>query len=119
MDAAVAHAQMIPGYKDAIDLDKIKNRTFGAKIHAPVVVPEHVKEHRSKFKSPSPITYKKEDAIDKTQSPRQPKFQFSKSERKSNLEKILEKQKKWPGAGAYEVTKADRVITLGARRGYK
>ena len=44
---------------------------------------------------------------------------FSKSERKSNLDKSLERTKKWPGAGAYEIAKADRVVTLGVRRGYK
>ena len=66
MDAATAHGQLIPGHKDAIDLDKIKNRTLGAKIYAPRVIPDHLKEHRSKQKSPSPISYHKEEAIDKT-----------------------------------------------------
>ena len=87
----MAHGQAIPGFRDPIDLDKIRTRIPTTKIYAQKPIPELVKEARNKVKSPSPITYHKEEAIDKTRSPRQPKYQFPKSERKSNLDKMLEK----------------------------
>ena len=61
----------------------------------------------------------KESAFDNTQGPKSPKFGFSKMARLSEVETKLKKTLKWPGAATYNPVKADNVITLGARRGWK
>lgn len=47
------------------------------------------------------------------------KYGIPKGEKKSFTETLMKPIKKNPGAGQYDITKADRVITIGARRGYK
>ena len=60
----------------------------------------------------------KESAFEKTVDAR-PSFSFEKSVRSGALEKKLNREKKWPGVGAYDIRKADRIMTLGFSRGWK
>ena len=47
------------------------------------------------------------------------KCQFSKGARVSEPQRLAEKNKSSPAPGHYEINKADKVMTLGARKGYK
>ena len=115
-DAALFKGMTTPSHYNAVDLNLIKNRTLATKIQKPKDAKPDNKLHKDN--SPSPFHYRKEDSIDKTQRtnisygvPKGPKQSFTDFE--------IKKTKIVPGIGKYDITKADRVLTLGARRGYK
>lgn len=115
-DEAKAIGMSTPSHYPAIDMDKLKNRTLATKIYKPKNGPGDnriVKEN-----SPNPHTYRKEDAYDKTQSTNI-KFGIPKGPKKSFTDNVVKSASKVPGIGKYDITKADKVITLGARRGYR
>lgn len=116
-DEAVYQGMTTPSHYPSIDLNIIKNRTIAHKIYKPKEAKPDNKIQKDN--SPSPFSYRKEDSIDKTQRtnisygiPKSPKLTFTDYE--------IKKTKIVPGIGKYDVTKAyDKVLTLGARRGYK
>ena len=64
------------------------------------------------------MTYNKEEAFDKTQR-RNISYGIPKGNKQSFTDFEIKKTKIVPGVGKYNITTADKVITLGARRGYK
>ena len=117
-DAAVAAAT--PDFKDPVDMNKVyKSRIPSAIIFKEHAVTDLVKESKNKIKSPSPVTYKKEASYDSTQSPRVVQHAFVKTVRKNFVEEQNHKKKNFPGVGKYDTTKADKMITIGARKGWK
>ena len=118
-DAAVAAAT--PDFKDPVQMG---GKVYKSRIPSAIIFKEHVvsdlvKESKKKFKSPSPVDYKHEEARDKTQSPRIVQHAFVKTARKNIVEELNAKKKNFPGVGKYDPTKADAKITIGARRGWK
>ena len=71
-----------------------------------------------KDNSPNPHTYSKEVAYDKTQRTNI-QYGIPKGNKQSFTDFEIKKTKIVPGVGKYNIEKADKVITLGARRGYK
>ena len=115
-DEAKAIGMSSPSHYPAIDMDKMRSRTLATKIYKPKGGPGDnriVKEN-----SPNPHTYRKEDAFDKTQSTNI-KYGIPKGPKKSFTDAVVKQAAKVPGIGKYDITKADKVITLGARKGYR
>lgn len=79
------------------------------------------KEAQFKFKkndSPSPFTYKQAEAYRSTQTCSK-NYSISKTKKNNFAEEISNKKKNIPGVGKYDVSKADRIVTLGASKGWK
>lgn len=102
-----------PSHYQSVDLDRIKNRTISYKIQKPKDPVKAVKDN-----SPNPHTYSKEVAFDKTQRTNI-QYGIPKGNKQSFTDYEIKKTKIVPGVGKYHIEKADKVITLGARRGYK
>ena len=99
-----------------IDLERVKPRTIKWKFAKP-----HEEKPNNKIvkdNSPSPGHYKNEDSYDKTQQTII-RHAFPKAPKKTFTDRDIKKAKLVPGIGSYDVTRSDRVNTLGARRGYK
>uniref|UniRef100_A0A7S3IUH6 Uncharacterized protein n=1 Tax=Strombidium inclinatum TaxID=197538 RepID=A0A7S3IUH6_9SPIT len=106
-----------PAPYNSVKLEQIKNRTAQWKIPKPKEDKPDNKIHKDN--SPSPVHYQKEKAFDKTQQRRVVEHSFSKAEKKTFTDRDIKKAKVVPGIGAYDITKSDKVMTLGARRSYK
>ena len=102
-----------PSHYQSVDLDRIKNRIISYKITKAPEIKKAVKDN-----SPNPHTYTKEVAFDKTQRTNI-QYGIPKGKTMGFTDYEIEKTKIVPGVGKYNIEKADKVITLGARRGYK
>lgn len=102
-----------PSHYNSIDLDRVKNRTLSYRIQKPVDKPKEGKNN-----SPGPHTYKWEENFDKTQGT-VIRYGIPSGKKQSFTDYEIKKTKIVPGVGKYNITTADKIITLGARRGYK
>ena len=116
VDEAKAIGMATPAPYNAIDLDIIKHKTFALKISKPKLGPGENK--LVKNNDPNPHTYKKEESYDKTQG-QVIRYGIPKGAKQSFTDSIMKSTKINPGVGKYDITKADRVITLGARKSYR
>ena len=71
-----------------------------------------------KNNSPSPQTYKIEEAYEKVLR-QSIKTSFGKKEKKPYFEERTQKTKLWPGVGKYNLQNFDKVLTLGLSKGWK
>lgn len=115
-DEAVFKGMSTPSHHNVIDMAITKNRTISYKIQKPKDAKPDNKV--VKDNSPSPFHYRKEDSIDKTQRTNI-SYGIPKGAKTSFTDTEIKKTKIVPGIGKYDITKADRVMTLGARKGYK
>lgn len=79
------------------------------------------KESAYKFKkndSPSPFSYKQAEAYKSTQVFTK-NYSISKTKKNNFAEDISNKKKNIPGVGKYDISKADKIVTLGASKGWK
>ena len=107
-----------PGGYESIDLNKLENRVLSTKIIKP-------KEDKPNWKiakdgSPSPNSYKFDESHVKTQGRALECYKFSKNKGENTfIDRAVKQRKKVPGVGTYDITKADKVLSLGASRGWK
>ena len=116
-DTAVFKGQQSPSHYQAIDQDKIKNRVISYKI-SPF---KGDKEALHKFKkndSPSPFTYRDDEAYKSTQTHTK-NYSISKGKKTNFAENESNRKKIVPGVGKYDVNRADKIITLGVSKGWK
>ena len=116
-DSAVFQGQQSPSHYPTIDMNTVKNRVLSTKI-TPF---KGDKEAMYKFKkndSPSPFSYRNFDSFKSTQ-PYSKNYTISKTKKNNFADEESGRKKYIPGVGKYDVVKADRVITLGASRGWK
>ena len=94
-----------------------KNRILSYKIK-----PFHGdKDAQYKFKkndSPSPFTYRDDEAYKNTQVFSK-NYSISKTKKQNFAETISARKKNIPGVGKYDVTKSDKIVTLGLSKGWK
>lgn len=116
-DAAMYLGQATPSHYPEVDLNKIKPRVLSTKIQ-PFKGDKDAQYKFKKNDSPSPHSYKNAEAYMNTQIT---KINYSISKTKNqNFAEVDSNRKKFvPGVGKYDVTKADKKITLGAARGWK
>lgn len=105
-----------PSHYNAVDLNLIKSRTIQWKIQKPKDAKPDNKIQKNN--SPSPFSYNRENSIDKTQRTNI-SYGIPKEKKQTFTDFEIKKTKIVPGIGKYDITKADKVVTLGARRGYK
>ena len=115
---AVWKGQQTPAAYNTIDTEKYKmTRTQIWKISKPL---KEVPRHFVKDNSPSPNSYRVEEKfIAKSNIKKNIQYSVPKAPKTTNIDLAIKRAKKVPGVGKYEITKADKRITLGARRGYK
>ena len=98
-------------------MDKVKNRI----IHFKISPFKGDKDAAYKFKkndAPNPHSYKQAESFFNTQV-RKENMSISKTKNTNFAEEISNKKKFVPGIGKYDITKADKVVTLGVSRGWK
>ena len=112
---AIYRGLQSPSHYNPVPIEKLKSRSPQWKITKPLKEPER---RIVKNNSPSPVTYKQAEALDATK-PKSVKFKFTKTTKISYTDQEIKKSKVVPGVGHYKTEKADRIVTIGARRGYK
>lgn len=114
-DDVIYKSQQIPSHYPAVRLELIRKRSPNWTFVKPKDKPDY---KIKKDNSPGPLTYDTGKAKDKISS-RSLNFMFSKTPKASITDETIKRAKRVPGAGHYDVRKSDKVVTLGARRGYK
>ena len=79
---------------------------------------KHRFEKLEQNNSPSPVTYRNDDAYDKLTAKNR-SFQIPKAKATNFLEQIIKKKNFIPAVGLYDVPKADKFVTKGARTSYR
>jgi len=115
MNHAIAESQMVPSAYKAVEFKRYKQAIPECNFTSsksprlpPLVVPV----------APTATTYKVSDktlsTVEKHRS-----AQFAKGARISEPQRLAEKGKNIPSPGQYDIFRAEKVTTIGARKGYK
>jgi outer membrane receptor for ferric coprogen and ferric-rhodotorulic acid len=101
-----------PSPYNSVDLEVYKPKTVYARIYKP-----SEKSPGPKPSSLSPLSYKVDEAFDKTQSTRR-NIVISKTAKDSFTDYEIKRKKFIPGIGKYDITK-DSFITKGPHKSYR
>ena len=116
-DSAVYMGQQSPSHYPAVDQNLIKDRTLSYKI-TPFKGDKEALHKVKKNDSPSPFTYRDADAYKSTQTFSR-NYTISKGKKSNFAENESNRKKIVPGVGKYDVTRADKIVTLGLSKGWK
>ena len=111
--------QSTPPHYNSIDLDKFKTTSpkYDWKISKTVRI-SPLKKTPAFKPEVSPMSYK---AIEGKRyvNHSQPRYSYPKEKGKSFIEKSQKDKAFVPAPNSYDIDKAKKIVTLGARRGYK
>lgn len=104
-----------PSHYDSPRLESYKPRVSQWKI---IATKKHRFEKLEQDNSPSPVTYKNDEAKDKA-THKNRSFQIPKEKLVNYFDRIIKRKNFVPSVGQYEIPKADKFITKGVRTSYR
>jgi hypothetical protein len=115
IDQAIADSMITPSHYNSPRLESYKPRVSQWKI---IATKKHRFEKLEQDNSPSPVTYKNDEAKDKS-THKNRSFQIPKDKIVNYFDRIIKRKNFVPSVGLYEIPKADKFITKGARTSYR
>lgn len=98
-------------------MDKIKSRILSTKI-TPFKGDKDAQYKFKKNDSPNPFTYREAEAFKATYVYSK-NYSISKGKKSNFADEISTRKLKIPGVGKYDVTKADKLVTMGLSKSWK
>lgn len=115
IDQAVFDGLTTPSHYESPRLEAFKPRTSKWVIQK---TNKHRFEKIEQNNSPSPVTYKQDEAFDKS-THKNRSYLIPKQKMINYFDRLIKTKTFVPGVGQYEVPKADKFVTLGVRRSYR